>query len=88
MEKKLYIETHSEHLLLRIMKRLRHSAQGKISKDDSLYITPDDICLLYVDNKDDGNGAYIDELKLSENGELLTPWHGGFFDESYKERFE
>ena len=87
-KKKLYIETHSEHLLLRIMKRLRHSAQGKISKDDPLYITPDDICLIYVDNKDDGNGAYIDELKLSENGELLTPWHGGFFDESYKERFE
>lgn len=87
-KKRLYIETHSEHLLLRIMKRLRHSAQGKISKDDPLYITPDDICLLYVDNKDDGNGAYIDELKLSENGELLTPWHGGFFDESFKERFE
>lgn len=56
---KFYIETHSEHLLLRIMRRLRHSASGKIDQNNPLYITPDDICLLYVDNKDDGNGAYF-----------------------------
>lgn len=85
-KKKLYIETHSEHLLLRIMKRLRHSAESKISKDGPLYITPDDICLLYVDNAD--NCAFIRELKLDCDGTLLTPWPHGFFEEGYNERFD
>lgn len=83
---KFYIETHSEHLLLRIMKRLRHSANGKIKKDDPLYITPDDICLLYID--DGGDCAFIRELELSRNGELLDPWPHGFFEEGYKESFD
>ena len=68
------------------MKRLRHSAESKISKDGPLYITPDDICLLYVDNADDC--AFIRELKLDCDGTLLTPWPHGFFEEGYNERFD
>ena len=81
-----FIETHSEHILLRIMRRLRYSSEGKISKNDELYITPDDICLLYVDNS--GEGTYVKELELDEDGTLLDAWPNGFFEEGYKERFE
>ena len=83
---KFYIETHSEHLLLRIMRRLRHSASGKIDQNNPLYITPDDVCLLYVDYADDC--AFIRELELDYDGSLLDQWPNGFFEEGYKERFD
>ena len=79
------IETHSEHLLLRIMKRMRHKAEDKPDRDKTLDLTPDDVCLLYVDN--DGESTYIKELRLSKKGTLLDHWPNGFFEEGYKERF-
>ncbi len=82
---RFYLETHSEHLLLRIMKRLRHSSEGKLKKDDDLYLTPDDVCLLYVDNN--GEFTYLNELELDEDGSLLDPWPSGFFEEGLDERF-
>ena len=80
------IETHSEHLLLRIMKRMRHTAEDKRDRDKSLDLTPDDICLLYIDANNDS--AYIKELRLSKKGKLLDHWPGGFFEEGYQERFQ
>ena len=80
------IETHSEHLLLRIMKRMRYTAEGRIDKNDVLALSPDDVCLLYVDN--DGNNTFINELELDEDGTLLDPWPDGFFEEGHKERFD
>ena len=80
------IETHSEHLLLRIMRRMRHTAENKEGRDKTLDLTPDDVCLLYVDSDDES--TYIKELRLSKKGKLLDHWPGGFFEEGYKERFQ
>jgi len=85
-ENEFLIETHSEHLLLRIMKRMRHTAENKVDRDKSLDLTPDDVCLLYVDN--DGETTYLQELRLSKKGTLLDPWPNGFFEEGYRERFQ
>lgn len=82
---KFYIETHSEHLLLRIMRRLRYSSESELEKGDPLYITPDDICLIYVDNN--GRGTYIEEIRLGKDGRLIDQWPHGFFEEGHKERF-
>ena len=79
------IETHSEHLLLRMMKRMRNTAEENIDRDDVLALTPDDVCVLYVDN--DGESTYIQELRLSKKGTLLDSWPNGFFEEGFKERF-
>ena len=79
------IETHSEHLLLRIMKRMRYTAEDRSDRDKSLDLTPDDVCLLYVDN--DGESTYLQELRLSSKGKLLDHWPNGFFEEGFKERF-
>ncbi len=80
------IESHSEHLLLRIMKRMRHTAGDKQDRDKSLDLTPDDVCLLYVDS--DGENTFINELELDEDGTLLDIWPKGFFEEDYNERFD
>jgi hypothetical protein len=79
------IESHSEHLLLRMMKRMRQTAEGTITKDDELALTPEDVCLLYVDHN--GEMTYLNELELDEDGSLLDPWPHGFFEEGYNERF-
>lgn len=84
-ENNFILETHSEHILLRIMKRMRHTDEN-IIEDESLKLTPADICLLYVDNN--GETTYIKELELDKDGTLLDPWPNGFFEEGYKERFE
>jgi len=79
------IESHSEHLLLRIMKRMRQTSEGILVKNDELALTPDDICLLYVDHN--GEMTHVNELELDEDGSLLDPWPHGFFEEGFKERF-
>lgn len=85
-ENTFILETHSEHLLLRIMKRMRWAEEDKEDRDKGLDITPDDICLLYVDSN--GKTTYLNELELDTDGSLLDPWPNGFFEEGHKERFD
>jgi hypothetical protein len=77
------IETHSEHLLLRVMRRMRETAQGR--REGGPEVTPPDVALLFVQRE---NGrAVVLELRLDEEGALLDPWPGGFFEEGFRERF-
>ena len=41
------IETHSEHLILRIMRRMRETAEGELKEGSK--VPPNDVCILYVD---------------------------------------
>jgi hypothetical protein len=79
------IETHSEHLLLRIMRRLRQTARGTLPKGLPK-ITPDQVAVVYIEPAD--GGSRIRTLELDEEGRLLDPWPGGFFEEGFKERFD
>lgn len=78
------IETHSEHLLLRIMRRMRETATGKLS-NVSLAVSPNDVMVLYVEA--DGSRSIIREIPLNEHGELVKAWPGGFFEEGLREVF-
>ncbi len=79
------IETHSEHLILRIMRRMRKTAEGELK--DGQPVTPDDVCILYVDQPKEKNYSVVYEMRLDKDGTLLDPWPGGFFEEGFKERF-
>jgi len=82
---KFLIETHSEHLILRIMRRMRETAEGEFK--DGPPVTPNDVCILYVDQPKDKNYSVVYEMRLDKDGTLLDPWPGGFFEEGFKERF-
>lgn len=83
-KKQFIIETHSEHLLLRIMRRIRETTAGTVT-DSKLTLTPEDVSILYVEPK---NGqSMVMEMPLNENGELVKAWPGGFFEEGMKEMF-
>lgn len=77
------LETHSEHLILRFMKRMRQTYQ---SRETGLpQLTPADISVLYVEP--DGSRSIVREMPLNEMGELVKAWPGGFFEEGIREQF-
>lgn len=78
------IETHSEHLLLRIMRRMRETATGEMN-DRSQEVHPEDVMVLFVEP--DGPRSIIREMPLNERGELVKAWPGGFFEEGIREIF-
>lgn len=78
------IETHSEHLLLRIMRRMRQTASGEL-RDDVPPVRPEDVTVLFVEP--DGAQSLVREMPLNERGELVKAWPGGFFEEGMREIF-
>lgn len=66
------IETHSEHLILRIQRLIR---EGKVS--------PDDVSVIHVQRNPDG--AKPRRLRLDDEGEFMDDWPGGFFPERLRE---
>ncbi|MBW6474479.1 MAG: AAA family ATPase [Anaerolineaceae bacterium] len=78
------IETHSEHLLLRLMRRIRETTNGTI-EDPKLQLRPREVSVLYVENKN--GAATIRQMKISEDGDSFGEWPEGFFEERAKELF-
>ncbi len=66
-------ETHSEHLLMRVQRRVREGV-----------IAPDDVCVLYVDMDEKGRST-AQRLRLDETGAFIDPWPHGFFSERLDE---
>jgi hypothetical protein len=77
------LETHSEHLILRLMRRMRETYQGK--ETGLPPVTPADVSVLYVEP--DGSRSIVREMPLNELGELIKSWPGGFFEEGLREQF-
>ncbi|MFN8125666.1 MAG: AAA family ATPase [Candidatus Nanopelagicales bacterium] len=69
----LLVETHSEHLVLRMLRRVR---EGRLDADD--------LAILYVDLHEDG-AAFVRRLEVNQRGVLVDGWPGSFFDERLAE---
>lgn len=69
------IETHSEHLMLRLQKLIR---KGELKSED--------IAVIYVDRGADGSKCL--HLRLDEEGDFIDEWPDGFFEEDFNEIFE
>jgi hypothetical protein len=78
------IETHSEHLLLRLLRRIRESSEGTLP-EGCQSLKPDQLAVLYVET-DSGN-VRVTRLHVTEDGDFTGNWPGGFFDERAKELF-
>jgi predicted ATPase len=79
----ILIETHSEHLLLRILKRVRQT-HLKVAIAQELKINAEDVCVLYFDPSPDGTTA-VKRLRITEDGEFMDRWPRGFFGERDQE---
>jgi predicted ATP-dependent endonuclease of OLD family len=68
------LETHSEHIILRLLRRIR---EGSLKSED--------ICVVFVEPLSQGSRAI--ELRIDEDGDFIDEWPGGFFEESFHEKF-
>ena len=66
------IETHSEHLVLRLQRLIREKR-----------LQPNDLAVIYVERG--GTGSRVKQLELDEQGEFVSDWPGGFFPERLRE---
>ena len=80
---KFIIETHSEHLILRLLKRIRQTTRNQ--NNGMPKISPNDIALLYINGTP--KGSTVQELRVDERGRLIDQCPGGFFEEDFEELF-
>jgi len=78
------VETHSEHLILRILRRIRQSFFGSTSRNNAA--SSNDV-LIYSFAKE-GRNTKITRIRVGRNGEFMDPWPGGFFPEREQELFD
>lgn len=78
------LETHSEHLILRILRRIRETADGELP-EGAQPVTPDQVAVLYVQPTKDG--AEVIHIPVTEDGDFAHPWPEGFFPERSRELF-
>jgi AAA15 family ATPase/GTPase len=78
------IETHSEHLMLRFLRRIRETDEGDLppGKDP---LRPDQLAVYYVEQG--GTGVSVSPIRISEDGEFIDRWPKGFFSERAEELF-
>ena len=70
--KRFIIETHSEHLILRLQRLVRKKQ-----------IKPEDVAVIYVSRGSEG--AKAQRLHLDEDGDFIDEWPNGFFAERLRE---
>jgi hypothetical protein len=75
------IETHSEHVLLRIMRRIRETAEEQTP--NSVKILPHQLAIYYVESEN-GN-TEVTQIGLDNNGRFTERWPKGFFAERMQE---
>jgi len=83
-ERMVLLETHSEHLMLRLLRRIRELSEEELPPGAPT-ITPADLSVLYVSNTPDG--VEISELPVTEDGDFSRQWPKGFFEERAEELF-
>ena len=79
----ILIETHSEHLLLRLLRRVRDTSST--SDDIEHKLTPNDLSVFYVQSTP--KGATFTLLSVTDDGDFDESWPEGFFEERIEELF-
>jgi len=72
--RQIIVETHSEHLLLRLQRCIRVGA-----------LNPSLLSVLYVSHEPDG--SHVQQMEITADGELKHGWPQGFFDDAIREMF-
>ena len=79
------IETHSEHIILRLIRRLRDTSNTEKNISKVLKLKPDNLQIYYFEPN---NGVTtVKKIRLDENGEFLNIWPDGFFTEREEDLF-
>lgn len=72
------IETHSEHLILRLLKRVRQNTDNELPQGFKAF-TKNEIAINYLEPST--NGVKAKKIRIDEDGEFKDRWPQGFFSE-------
>ena len=78
------IETHSEHLILRLLRRIRETTDGELPAGLPA-LSPDQVGVIYVERGE--SGVKLTALPIDATGEFTSRWPAGFFEERAGELF-
>lgn len=82
--KTLLVETHSEHIMLRLLRRIRETTENEVPPGAN-GLSPDDLSVIYVESGD--GGVRFRPLRVDPEGEFIDRWPKGFFEERAEELF-
>lgn len=95
------LESHSEHLLLRLLRRIRESHMAKVNRGEGTpglspvidmqkvkghELKAEQVSVVYV-SKNESGITKMKPLRLSDDGEFIDRWPNGFFTERDIELF-
>jgi len=78
----LLVETHSEHLILRLLRRIRETTEKELAEDAPAF-SEDKLSVLYVEAN--SGGVRVRRLRVDARGEFVDRWPKGFFAERMEE---
>ncbi|WP_397569981.1 AAA family ATPase [Schlesneria sp. T3-172] len=79
----LIIETHSEHLILRVLRRIRETSRR--CAPDGFELASDDLIVYHV-SQEEGH-TRIRKYEVDSGGHFVLPWPDDFFEIDFYERF-
>jgi hypothetical protein len=82
--KTLLVETHSEHIMLRLLRRIRETTENEVPPG-VIGLSPGDLSVIYVESGD--GGVRFRPLRVDPEGEFIDRWPKGFFEERAEELF-
>ena len=78
------IENHSEHLMLRLLRRIEEAHSGELPEGKPA-LRPDQVSVVFVEQVD--GEVRATPLRIDETGEFIDRWPHGFFRERAAELF-
>ena len=82
-KKQIFLETHSEHIALRLLKRVRETDLHR--PHNGIHLLPAQIKFIHMQKLHGQTVATI--VPVSHDGDFKAKWPGGFFDERDEELF-
>ena len=72
------LETHSEHIMLRLLKRIRETSDGTLSPG-SPELSPHGLSIYFAEQSE--GGIVLTSIRVDKDGDFIDRWPRGFFDE-------
>lgn len=77
------LETHSEHLMLRLLRRIRETDEN--TAPDSKTLSPEELSVYFIEQGDEGISCH--SIRVDRDGDFIDRWPKGFFNERVKELY-
>jgi len=77
------LETHSEHLMLRLLRRIRETNEKTVPENKSL--SPAELSIYFIEQGDEGISCK--PIRVDQEGDFIDRWPKGFFNERVKELY-